>query len=67
MKLAKQLFDWGIHPPDCKILVDAHDCGLEHGNLTFISNDEKLLEIINNHEPSFLKSLNSNLVLNLFI
>lgn len=55
LNYANQLFEWGIHKPDCKIITDAHDCGLAHENLIFISNDEKMLNIISNHDTSFLK------------
>lgn len=52
---AKQLYEWGVHKPDCKIITDAHDCGLTHEGLTFVSNDAEMLEIIINHSTSFLK------------
>ena len=52
---AKKLFEWGVHSPDCKIIADAHDCGLAHENLIFVSNDEGILEKIVNNDTSFLK------------
>lgn len=53
----------GIHNPDCKIITDAHDCGLKHENLIFVSNDKILINQINELEVSFptimgFKSLN---------
>ena len=33
---AKQLYEWGVHSPDCKIITDAHDCGFEQKNLIFV-------------------------------
>lgn len=55
LEYTMKLKEWGIHSPDCKIIADAHDCGLAHDDLIFISNDEKMLEIIANHDTSFLK------------
>ena len=55
LEYTMQLKEWGIHSPDCKIIADAHDCGIAHDDLIFISNDEKMLEIIANHDTSFLK------------
>ena len=52
---ASQLKEWGVHSPDCKIIADAHDCGLVHDNLIFVSNDTRMLELIANHDTSFLK------------
>lgn len=52
---AKQLYKWGVHSPDCKIIADAHDCGLKHGNLIFITADAKMLEKIVCHDTSFLE------------
>ena len=52
---AMQLKEWGIHPPDCKIITDAHDLGLHHDNLIFVTADVKLLEKIAGHDTSFLK------------
>ncbi len=53
-KYAVELNDNGIHKPDCKIVVDAHDCGLIHDNLIFMSNDNKLLEPISKIDTSHL-------------
>jgi hypothetical protein len=47
---AEQLFEWGVHKPDCKIITDAHDCGLAHDNLIFVTNDNEMLEKIVNHD-----------------
>lgn len=52
---ALELFKGGIHKPDCKIVVDAHDCGLTHDNLIFITNDGKMLKAIHNLDTSNLK------------
>lgn len=52
---AKQLNKWGIHPPDCKIVADAHDCGIEHDNLIFVSTDGELINKILKHNHSFFK------------
>lgn len=51
---AKALHDWGIHKPDCKIIVDAHDCGKTHDNLIFVSTDAKMTGKIITHNTSFL-------------
>lgn len=51
---AKQLYEWGVHKPDCKIIADAHDCGKTHDNLIFVSADKKMIEIITSHNTSFL-------------
>ena len=51
---AKKLYTWGVHKPDCKIIADAHDCGLTHHDLIFVSNDAKMLEKIVNRDTSFL-------------
>lgn len=51
---AKKLYTWGVHKPDCKIIADAHDCGLTHHDLIFVSNDSKMLEKIIIHDTSFL-------------
>lgn len=51
---AKKLYTWGVHKPDCKIIADAHDCGLTHNDLIFVSNDSKMLEKIIIHDTSFL-------------
>ena len=53
-KYSKQLYEWGIHRPDCKIIADAHDCGKTHDNLIFVSADKKMIEIITSHNTSFL-------------
>ena len=52
---AHDLFDGGIHKPDCKIIIDAHDCGRIHDDLVFITNDEELLETIKSLDTSNLK------------
>lgn len=52
---ALKLYKNGVHKPDCKIIIDAHDCGLNHENLIFISNDNKMLESINSQDTSYLK------------
>lgn len=51
---AKQLYEWGVHKPDCKIITDAHDCGSRHDNLIFVSNDCEMLEKIVNRNTTFL-------------
>ena len=51
---AKQLYEWGIHKPDCKIVVDAHDCAATHDNLIFVSADRNMIEKIISHDTSFL-------------
>lgn len=48
---AKKLNEWGVHPPDCKIVIDAHDCGLKDKNLTFVSTDSEMIDIIIEHNP----------------
>lgn len=53
-KYALELYDNGIHKPDCKIVVDAHDCGLIHDDLTFVSNDNIILEAISSMDTSKL-------------
>lgn len=53
-KYALELYDNGIHKPDCKIVVDAHDCGLIHDDLTFVSNDNIMLEAISSMDTSKL-------------
>lgn len=55
LNYAKQLFKWGVHPPDCKIVVDAHDCGISHNDLIFVSIDEKMITTLKEHNTSFLK------------
>lgn len=52
---ALKLNSWRIHSPDCKILVDAHDCGINHSELIFVSCDEKLFEALDGHDTSFLR------------
>jgi len=54
LNYAKQLYMWGIHKPDCKIIADAHDCGTAHDNLTFVSADIKMIDIITAHKTNFL-------------
>lgn len=51
---AKKLYEWGVHKPDCKIVVDAHDCGKIHDDLIFVSADGNLIEKIISHDTSFL-------------
>lgn len=51
---AKQLYEWGVHKPDCKIVVDAHDCGTTHDNLIFVSTDKKMIDILLKHNTKFL-------------
>ena len=51
---AKKLYNWGVHKPDCKIITDAHDCGIKNKKLNFISTDEKLLTILLKHDTTFL-------------
>lgn len=55
LNYAKKLNEWGIHSPDCKIVVDAHDCGMAHDNLIFISVDDEMIGKITAHNTSFLK------------
>ena len=45
-KYATALNNASIHNPDYKIIVDAHDCGLKHGYLTFITKDGKMLDAL---------------------
>ena len=54
LSYAKVLFNWGVHKPDCKIVVDAHDCGITHDDLIFISTDKDMVEKIKAHNTSFL-------------
>lgn len=63
LNYAEYLGFYGIHNPDCKIITDAHDCGLKHDNLKFVSNDKEMIMEINSHKISFpviieFKSLN---------
>lgn len=51
---AKKLYQWGVHNPDCKIVIDAHDCGKIHADLIFVSADNKMIEEILNHDTNFL-------------
>ncbi len=51
---AVELYHKGIHQPDCKIIVDAHDCGLTNNNLIFVSNDRKMVENISKIDASYL-------------
>lgn len=57
LKFAKQLYEWGVHAPDCKIIMDAHDCGFKYDDLIFISNDEVMIDVLNNHDASHLNIL----------
>ena len=50
---AKLLHLWGVHPPDCKIVIDAHDCGIKYDDLIFVSTDKKLIDILLEHETEF--------------
>ncbi len=50
---AKKLYNWGVHSSDCKIITDAHDCGLKH-DVTFVSADSKMINRILEHDTSFL-------------
>ena len=50
-----KLKSWGVHAPDYKILVDAHDCAIKYGDLIFVSADGIMFEALNNHDVSFLK------------
>lgn len=52
---ARELYDNGIHSPDCKVIVDAHDCGLKHEDLVFVSNDVRMIEILSNMDTSHLE------------
>lgn len=52
---ALELYNEGIHQPDCKIIVDAHDCGLVHDDLIFITNDKEMLETISKLNTSNLR------------
>lgn len=52
---AHELYDNGIHSPDCKVIVDAHDCGLKHEDLVFVSNDVRMIEILSNMDTSHLE------------
>lgn len=45
----------GIHDPDYKIIIDAHDCGLIHDELIFVSNDIEMLKSISKINTSYLK------------
>lgn len=54
LNYAKKLYKWGVHKPDCKIVIDAHDCGKNHDDLIFISADKKMIEKILNHNTNFL-------------
>lgn len=42
LNYAEYLRSHEIHKPDYKIITDAHDCGLKHGNLTFILSSERI-------------------------
>lgn len=54
LNYATKLLEWGVHNPDCKIIVDAHNCGKEQDDLIFVSTDDKLIDIIHEHDTSFL-------------
>lgn len=54
LEYANKLYERGIHYPDCKIVVDAHDCGITHEDLIFVSNDEKLIKKLLEYDTSFL-------------
>lgn len=63
LNYAEYLGFYEIHNPDCKIITDAHDCGLKHDNLKFVSNDKEMIREINSLKISFpviieFKSLN---------
>ena len=51
---AEKLYEWGVHKPDCKIVIDAHDCGKIHPNLIFASADKKMIDLILEHNTDFL-------------
>lgn len=54
LDFAKKVYGWGVHSPDCKIIADAHDCGITYDNLVFVSTDESMLEVLKNNDTSFL-------------
>ena len=51
---AEKLYEWGVNKPDCKIVIDAHDCGLIHPNLIFVSTDKRMIDLILEHNTEFL-------------
>ena len=55
MHYASVLKSWGVHSPDFKIILDAHDFGLIYNDLIFVSADNKMLEALDGHNLSFLK------------
>lgn len=55
LNYTSKLKSWGMHSPDYKIIVDAHDCGIKHGELTFVSADGKIFESLIGNDTSFLK------------
>lgn len=54
-KFRNILKSWGVHKSDSKIVIDAHDCGLKHGDVIFVSADTDLNEKIIEHNPSLFK------------
>lgn len=52
---ATWLCNGGVHKSDCKVVLDAHDCGLIHDDLSFVSNDDELLELISKLGTSHLE------------
>lgn len=54
LDFATKIYEWGVHSPDCRIVVDAHDCGTIHNDLTFVSTDRKMIEILLANDTSFL-------------
>ena len=54
MDYAEKLYKWGVHKPDCKIVIDAHDCGKTHPDLIFASADKKMIDLILEHNTDFL-------------
>ena len=51
---ALKLESQGVHSPDCKIVVDAHDCGKSHIDLIFCTIDKELWKSISTYDTSFL-------------
>ena len=51
---AEKLYEWGVHKPDCKIVIDAHDCGKTHPDRIFASADKKMIDLILEHNTDFL-------------
>lgn len=54
LNFAKKIYEWGVHSPDYKIITDAHDCGIAHDNLVFVSTDGEMLDVLLNNDTSFL-------------